>query len=438
MSFYCQSCGTSYSKWVGKCDGCLEWNTVVEEKTSSKGKKKGFPASFTPITHLSSVENNERRHSSGWREFDRVCGGGIVPGSVILVGGDPGIGKSTLLLQIISALSQKVPCAYVSGEEALTQIKLRAERLKVPSSDHLFLTSSTRLNDIFEGLNDLKNPQVVIVDSIQTLYSDEVDGAPGTVSQIRSITFEWIQWAKSRNCAVILVGHVTKEGVLAGPRLLEHMVDTVLYFEGDRQDHCRILRAVKNRFGATDEMGVFAMTGGGLKEILNPSELFLSHHATGVPGSVIFAGIEGTRPLLCEIQALVAPSYLASPRRTLVGWDTQRLAMVLAVLETRCGIKFGQKDVFLNVVGGLKIQEPAADMAVAASLLSSYYQKPLPEHSVFFGEVGLSGEVRNVYHTDWRLKEAEKLGFPNAFYGGMEGAHKIKTVNELHHLVKNL
>ena len=350
------------------------------------------------------------RMTSAFNEFDRVTGGGLVPGAVILLGGDPGIGKSTLLLQVVASLSQRTSVAYVSGEEGLDQIRMRALRLGVEGST-VELASSTRIAEILKALDTDTGASVLVIDSIQTMGVDEVEAAPGTVSQIRAATQALIALAKKRGVTIILVGHVTKEGMIAGPRVLEHMVDTVLYFEGERSHPFRLLRAVKNRFGPTDEIGVFDMTEQGLEEVKNPSALFLSHRGEQVTGSCVFAGMEGTRPLLVEIQALVAPSFLASPRRAVVGWDPQRLAMVLAVLEARCGISFGGKDVYLSVLGGLKISEPAADLAVAAALLSCVKNIPVPPHTVAFGEISLSGEVRPVSHAANRLKEAEKLGF---------------------------
>jgi DNA repair protein RadA/Sms len=386
----------------------------VEEQTTAKKPSTGKAAGLDFVTITDPLQDYPRRmtHIS---EFDRVCGGGLVPGSVLLVGGDPGIGKSTLLLQVVAKLSAQMPCAYISGEEGVKQVMMRGQRLGLQENAQLHLTSATNVQQIIEALSQLQGLQLVIIDSIQTMVSDCVESAPGTVSQVRACSQELIAAAKKKNWIVVLVGHVTKEGTLAGPRVLEHMVDTVLYFEGERGDHYRILRSVKNRFGATDEIGVFEMTDQGLQEVLNPSALFLGDHQSPVSGSAIFAGIEGTRPILSEIQALVAPSYLASPRRTCVGWDTGRLAMILAVLEARCGQTFGNKDVYLNVAGGLKISEPAADLAVAAALVSALCNVPCPPRSVFFGEIGLSGEVRSVCQTDARLKESAKLGFEQAY-----------------------
>ena len=345
-------------------------------------------------------------------EFDRVTGGGLVPGSAILIGGDPGIGKSTLLLQVVAMLSRGAKCAYISGEEAIDQVRLRARRLNLEQSP-VALATATSVRDIVSTI-DAEKFDIVVIDSIQTMYLDTLDSAPGTVAQVRASAHELIRAAKKRGTCLLIVGHVTKEGQIAGPRVLEHMVDTVLYFEGDRGHTFRILRAVKNRFGATDEIGVFEMAEAGLIEVKNPSALFLSQRQADVSGSAVFAGIEGTRPVLVEIQALVAPSPLGTPRRAVIGWDSGRLSMVLAVMETRCGLNIGPNDVYLNIAGGLKITEPAADMAVAAALMSAMSGVPVPGDMVLFGEIGLSGEVRNVGHIDQRLKEAAKLGFQHA------------------------
>lgn len=411
--FVCQECGTPHPKWGGKCEGCGAWSSMIEEQAPER--KHATKPNRIEFLSIAGESPEEPRRLTGISEFDRVCGGGLVPGSVLLVGGDPGIGKSTLLLQVVSFFGQKFPCAYVSGEEAVAQVRLRAQRLNVPTNPKIHLASAVNVQDIIAALDDIGDIELVIIDSIQTMVHESIDSAPGTVSQVRTCAHELITAAKKRNMCVVLVGHVTKEGVLAGPRVLEHMVDTVLYFEGERNYQYRILRSVKNRYGATDEIGVFEMTDQGLQEVLNPSALFLSNHQTAVSGSAIFAGIEGTRPILTEIQALVAPTYLASPRRTAVGWDGGRLSMILAVLESRCGLVFGNKDVYLNVAGGLKITEPAADLAVAAALVSALTNLPLPEQSIFFGEVGLSGEIRAVSHSEARLKEAAKLGFREAF-----------------------
>lgn len=414
--YVCQSCGSVFFRWVGKCDTCQEWNTIIEEEAASsipKGLKpgKGKGLSFSPLSgEISKIQ----RYKTNIQEFDRVCGGGLVPGAVVLVGGDPGIGKSTLLLQCSSALSQTIDAAYISGEEAIDQIRMRAKRLGV-SEAPLHLASTADMRDILATIDTPNGPKVLIIDSIQTMYIDNIESAPGTVSQVRACTAELIRIAKKRDLTVILVGHVTKEGAIAGPKVLEHMVDAVLYFEGDRGHQFRILRSVKNRFGAANEIGVFEMCETGLQEVSNPSALFLEARDENISGVSVFAGIEGTRPLLCEIQGLVAPSPLATPRRTVVGWDSGRLAMIIAVLEARCGISIGAKDVYLNVAGGLKISEPAADLAVAVCLLSSITNTPVPKECVIFGEVGLGGEIRPIKQADLRLKEASKLGFTRGF-----------------------
>lgn len=411
--YVCQSCGSCFPKWSGKCDGCNGWNTLIEEATIEPFRKKtSLNAQKIEFSSLEDVSPPLPRLLSGIEEFDRVCGGGLVAGSVLLVGGDPGIGKSTLMLQVAAIISGKVPCAYISGEEAADQVRLRAKRLQV-SSAPVHLATTTHIGDILKSLH--QGPRVAVIDSIQTMYVDSLDAAPGSVSQVRASAHELIRFAKKYGVTIIIVGHVTKEGLIAGPRVLEHMVDTVLYFEGERGHHFRILRSVKNRFGPTDEIGVFEMTDKGLQEVPNPSALFLPQREEDVTGSCVFAGIEGTRPLLVEIQSLISPSSLGTPRRAVVGWDSARLSMILAVLETRCGLTCGNRDVFLNVAGGLKISEPAADLAVAASLLSSLANTSLPNDAVFFGEVGLSGEIRPVSQQEARLKEASKLGFKSAF-----------------------
>lgn len=414
-TFSCQSCGSVYPRWIGKCDACGEWNTIIEEieapsipKGMKPGKNKGLE-----LVELKGALQVIPRYVSEIEEFDRVCGGGLVPGSIVLIGGDPGIGKSTLLLQVSAALSGSLPVAYVSGEEAVDQIRMRAKRLGLAESQ-VMLAASSNVRDVLSTLDAQNGPKVVVIDSIQTMYIDNIESAPGTVTQVRGCTAELIRVTKSRDLVIILVGHVTKEGTIAGPRVLEHMVDAVFYFEGDRGHQFRILRSVKNRFGSADEIGVFEMREEGLLEVPNPSSLFLENRSTELSGVSVFAGIEGSRPLLCEIQGLVAPSPLASPRRTVVGWDAGRLAMILAVLETRCSIQMSNRDVYLNIAGGLKINEPAADLAVAACLLSSFTNTPLPDDTVIIGEIGLGGEIRPVKQIDVRLKEAKKLGFKQA------------------------
>ena len=413
--YVCQDCGATYGKWTGRCEGCGAWNTIIEEAAAESAPKglgagKGRKVRFV---ELSGETADAPRLCSGIGEFDRVCGGGLVPGSALLVGGDPGIGKSTLLLQVVGRLAAGASCAYVSGEESIDQVRLRAGRLGLADSPAQF-AAATSVRDLVTTLKSGAPPAVVVIDSIQTMYVDTLDSAPGTVAQVRTSAQELIRLAKQRGFSVLLVGHVTKEGAIAGPRVLEHMVDTVLYFEGERAHQFRVLRAIKNRFGATDEIGVFEMTNAGLMEVKNPSALFLAERRDDVSGAAVFAGIEGSRPLLVEIQALVAPSALGTPRRAVVGWDSGRLAMVLAVLEARCGVSLAGKDVYLNVAGGLRIGEPAADLAVAAALVSAATDHPTPADAVVFGEIGLSGEVRRVSQTEARLKEAAKLGFSRA------------------------
>src|SRR6266487_411979 len=417
-TFVCQNCGAAYGRWQGKCDACGEWNTISEESSAraqlpGRAPRKGRLFALEP---LAGAGRDAPRLASGLAEFDRVTGGGFVRGSVLLLGGDPGIGKSTLLIQVAAALARGGHRAvYISGE------------------------------DIVATLGERATPRLVIVDSIQTMWTDLVEAAPGTVTQVRASAQALIRFAKRSGAAVILVGHVTKDGQIAGPRVVEHMVDAVLSFEGEGSHQFRILRAVKNRFGPTDEIGVFEMTGLGLREVHNPSELFLSERDLGSPGTAVFAGIEGTRPLLVEIQALVAPSTLGTPRRAVVGWDQNRLSMVLAVLEAHCGVRLGGHDVYLNVAGGLRIQEPAADLAAAAALVSSLANAPLPADAVYFGEISLSGAVRPVAQTAARLKEAAKLGFvralaPEAARGEAtaESGIAVTTVGALSSLVADI
>ena len=440
--YVCQNCGASYPRWSGKCDACEEWNTIVEETVqaaapgslgavaskksgSSLGKSKGV--SFVP---LHGHEPPPPRTMTGIGEFDRVAGGGLVPGSVLLIGGDPGIGKSTLLLQVVAKLAPKLRCAYVSGEEAIEQVRLRARRLGLGEAD-VELAAATSIRDICASMEAQNAPQLFVIDSIQTMFVDIIESAPGTVSQVRASAHELIRVAKARGITVLIVGHVTKEGTLAGPRVLEHMVDTVLYFEGERGHHFRILRAVKNRFGPTDEIGVFDMQDAGLIEVPNPSALFLSERSGDVAGAAVFAGMEGTRPVLVEIQALVAQSSLGTPRRAVIGWDSSRLAMVLAVLKARAGVALGMNDVYLTVAGGLRVNEPAADLAVAAALLSSLSGTPCPQDAVYFGELGLSGEIRAVTQRDSRLKEAAKLGFNRAYLPPARGGGPNKSADVL-------
>jgi DNA repair protein RadA/Sms len=417
-AFVCQNCGAVTGRWQGKCEACGEWNTVAAESAAPAARQAGRNRRVFTLEPLAGVSQQAPRLLSGIAELDRVTGGGFVKGSVLLVGGDPGIGKSTLLIQTAAALAKAGHRAvYISGEEAVAQVRLRADRLAI-SDVAVELAAETSVEDIIATLGMGTLPQFVVIDSIQTMWTDTVDSAPGTVTQVRAAAQSLIRFAKRSGSAVLLVGHVTKDGQIAGPRVVEHMVDAVLSFEGDSSHQFRILRAVKNRFGPADEIGVFEMTGAGLKEIANPSELFLSERDLGSPGTAVFAGIEGTRPVLVEIQALVAPSSLGMPRRAVVGWDQNRLSMVLAVLEAHCGVKFGGHDVYLNVAGGLRIHEPAADLAAAAALVSSLANAPLPADAVYFGEISLSGALRPVAQTPARLKEAAKLGFVRAFAPG--------------------
>ena len=414
--YVCQDCGAAYVRWAGKCEACGAWNSIVEEtpvESVPKGLGSGKGGRRIDFVGLDGGSEPPPRRMTGIAELDRVCGGGLVPGSALLVGGDPGIGKSTLLLQAVAALAAEAACIYISGEEAIEQVRLRARRLGLHGAP-VQLAAATALRDIVASLDHGDVPAVVVIDSIQTMYLDSLDSAPGTVAQVRSCASELIRLAKRRGFTLFLVGHVTKDGQIAGPRVLEHMVDTVLYFEGERGHPFRILRSVKNRFGATDEIGVFEMSDAGLAGVANPSALFLAERRGNVSGSCVFAGIEGSRPMLVEIQALVAPSALGTPRRAVIGWDSGRLAMVLAVLDARCGLALAGNDVYLNVAGGLRISEPAADLAVAAALLSSANDVPVEADMVVFGEIGLSGEVRAVSQMDARLKEATKLGFAQA------------------------
>ena len=413
-SFTCSSCGAAHKKWAGRCEACGAWNSIVEEAPLSVGPKAlGSRGRAVALTDLATEGIPPPRAGSGLDELDRVLGGGLVPASAILVGGDPGIGKSTLLLQAAASFARRgLKCLYISGEEATAQVQMRAQRLGLTDAN-VALGAETNLRDILTTL-DQERPQLAIIDSIQTMWLDQVESAPGSVSQVRAAAHELVTFAKRRGVAVILVGHVTKDGQIAGPRVVEHMVDTVLYFEGERGHQFRILRAVKNRFGPADEIGVFEMTGNGLAQVSNPSALFLSERDTPAPGSAVFAGIEGTRPVLTEIQALVVPSPLGTPRRTVVGLDSGRLSTILAVLEARCGIPFAGLDVFLNVAGGLRVSEPAADLAVAGALLSAREDVAIPPDMVLFGEISLSGALRPVGQTENRLKEASKLGFSQA------------------------
>jgi DNA repair protein RadA/Sms len=428
--FVCQQCGSISFRWQGQCDDCGEWNSLVEEAAetvfSAKHDLHGGGRAISLIG-LNSDVALPPREGTGIAEFDRALGGGLVSGSATLIGGDPGIGKSTLLLQASARMAMRgLSVAYISGEEAADQVRLRARRLGLGNAP-VQLASATSVRDILTTLASGPPPALVVIDSIQTMHSDLIEGAPGTVSQVRASAQELIRFAKERGTAVVLVGHVTKDGSIAGPRVLEHMVDTVLSFEGERSHQYRILRAIKNRFGGTDEIGVFSMAEEGLEEVANPSALFLTNRDETVTGATVFPALEGTRPVLVEIQALtVRLASGATPRRAVVGWDSGRLAMILAVLEARCGLSFSTCEVYLNIAGGYRISDPAADLAVAGALISALAERPVATDAVLFGEVALSGEIRPVSHTPLRLREAAKLGFnrallPSAVADGVKG-----------------
>jgi DNA repair protein RadA/Sms len=416
-SFVCQSCGAVHNKWSGRCESCAGWNTIVEEGAAIPAGATARPRAKGrrfALEDLKTVEDAPPRRATGIAEFDRVCGGGLVPGSALLVGGDPGVGKSTLILQALAAYAKAGHSAvYISGEEAMAQVRLRAARMGLADAP-VALGSATCVEDILSTVSAGKTPDVIAIDSIQTIWTSALEAAPGTIAQVRTASFDLVRYAKSSGAALLLVGHVTKDGQIAGPKAVEHLVDAVLYFEGERGHHFRVLRAVKNRFGPTDEIGVFEMTGGGLAEVANPSALFLGDRNSTSPGAAVFAGLEGTRPLLMEVQALVAAAGYGTPRRAVVGWDSGRLAMILAVLDARAGLGMSSHDVYLNVAGGLKIGEPAADLAAAAALVSSFSGRALPKDCVFFGEISLSGDVRPAPQAELRLKEAAKLGFRRA------------------------
>jgi DNA repair protein RadA/Sms len=415
--YTCSACGAESPQWAGQCNDCGGWNTLSEVVVMTKGTSSRFTgySGEAPqmVQRLSAVKTDQQmRTSVGMQELDRVLGGGLVTGSVVLIGGDPGIGKSTLLLQVLSALSGGLDSLYVTGEESLQQISLRARRLGIKGDD-IRLFSETSVERII-ATADSERPQVMVLDSIQTLYTEALQSAPGSVAQVRESAAQLVRFAKQSGIAMFLVGHVTKEGQLAGPRVLEHMVDTVLYFEGDPGDRYRILRAIKNRFGAVNELGVFAMTEHGLKEVTNPSAIFLSRHEQAVPGSVVMVTWEGTRPMLVEVQALVDQSQLGNPRRVTLGLEQNRLSMLLAVLHRHGGLTLGDQDVFVNVVGGVRVTETAADLAVLLAVMSSYRNRPLPADLIVFGEVGLSGELRPVPNGQQRISEAVKHGFHKA------------------------
>lgn len=427
MTFCCQTCGTLFPKWTGQCTGCNEWNTIVEEvsttKPSSSSRFQGYAGTQTTLTRMAEVTlHEEMRLSSGSQELDRVLGGGIIMGSAILIGGDPGIGKSTILLQAIAHLSQSLKVLYITGEESTQQVTLRARRLGLPENQ-VWLLADTHVENILHHLQK-EQPRVLVIDSIQTMHTEYLSSAPGSVGQVRESAMRLVNYAKQTETALFLVGHVTKEGSLAGPRVLEHMVDTVLYFEGEQDSRYRMIRAVKNRFGAVNELGIFAMTEKGLREVSQPSAIFLSRSSQPASGSIITATKEGSRPLLVEVQALVDQSHMANPRRLTVGLDTQRLSMLLAVLHKHTGIATHSLDVFLNVVGGLQIIEPAADLPIIFAILSSLRNRALPQDLLTFGELGLSGEIRPVPGGQERLKEAAKHGFKTAIVPHANAAKK--------------
>jgi DNA repair protein RadA/Sms len=422
-AYSCQSCGSIHFKWAGKCPDCGAWNSMVEEfeeggathftRIADDKKTKKSDSKKIDLVQLTGEAQNFPRIKTNINELDRVLGGGLVQGSVVLIGGDPGIGKSTLLLQTAEMLAAgKNQVIYISGEESIDQIRLRANRMSV-KQDSIKLAATTNVSDIVNSVESGGAPTIIIIDSIQTMFLEELSSAPGTVSQVRAAAGELTIFAKKNNITLLIVSHVTKDGQIAGPKVLEHMVDTVLYFEGEKDLHFRILRSVKNRFVAANEIGVFEMNEIGLSEVSNPSELFLTSYDRETSGSIVFAGVEGTRPILVEIQALVSPSFIPTPRRAVVGWDTNRLAMVIAVLNSRFGQNLFDKEVYLNIVGGLKIEETAADLAVACALISAARDIALPSSTIAIGEIGLSGEVRMVSNLEGRLKEAAKLGFRN-------------------------
>lgn len=433
-AFFCKECGYESSKWFGQCPACKEWNTLVEEPVAKKGLTKGvaniMSSEPSVLSQISSDDND--RTSTGIEELDRVLGGGIVDGSLVLVGGDPGIGKSTLLLQMCQKISMsEKKVLYISGEESLKQIKLRAERIG-KFNDNLLLLCETNLEIIEKTLKEIK-PEVVIIDSIQTMYREEIGSAPGSVSQVRESTAILMQLAKGLGISIFIVGHVTKEGVVAGPRMLEHMVDTVLYFEGDRNAAYRILRGVKNRFGSTNEIGVFEMCGSGLEEVKNPSQYMLNGRPEGASGSVVVCLLEGTRPLLVEIQALVCNSNFGMPRRTAAGTDYNRVNLLMAVLEKRVGIHLSGCDAYVNVAGGLKVNEPALDLGIVLAIVSSFKNREIDSKTIIFGEVGLAGEVRAVSQAQQRVTEAIKLGFktcilPEVCLNNVQITDKIKLI----------
>lgn len=433
LTFVCQSCGYHAPKWMGRCPDCGQWNSLVEEISQSRGKPKGPSYLEDPRTLDTISLDPQLRLKTGIDEFDRTLGGGLVPGSMVLIGGDPGIGKSTLVLQVAGGLTSngKLKCLYVSGEESPQQIKLRAQRLTI-HSENLYILTGTCIEELFDRMDALQ-PNLLIVDSIQTVYSEDLPSAPGSVGQVREVASRFMGWAKKTGIPTFLIGHVTKDGAIAGPKVLEHLVDTVLYIEGDNSHAFRILRSVKNRYGSTNEIGVFEMKDTGLEEVGNPSRIFLEERPQEASGSVVIPCLEGTRPVLVEIQALVSQSPLGMPRRTSVGVDHNRLSLLVAVLSKRMGLEMGDQDIFVNVAGGLKVDEPAADLGIVSAMISSFLDKPLDKHMAVFGEVGLAGEIRGVSQPEMRIKEAKKLGFSTCLLprSNMEACGGVKGMELL-------
>lgn len=444
-SFFCQNCGTQFSQWMGQCKACGEWNTIVEEIIDKGEEKKAWKSEDSQKPSIQNIkevsETGETRIDTLNEELNRVLGGGIVNGSVVLVGGEPGVGKSTLMLQIALHL-KNVKTLYVSGEESASQIKLRAERIGI-HTDQCYILTETNTQKIFRHAQEIQ-PQLIVVDSVQTLHTQYVESSPGSISQIRETTSELIKFAKETNTPVILIGHITKEGVIAGPKILEHMVDVVLQFEGDRNHIYRLLRAQKNRFGSTAELGIYEMMGSGLREVKNPSEVLISKKDEPLSGNAIAATLEGVRPMLIEIQALVSSAVYGTPQRSATGFDTKRLNMLLAVLEKRAGFQLGAKDVFLNITGGIRIDDPATDLAVICAILSSNMDVTLPDNCLFAGEVGLSGEIRAVNRVEQRILEAEKLGYDVIFISKYNKIKRndfqirVETVSKVNDLIKLL
>ncbi|MFV0305762.1 MAG: DNA repair protein RadA [Moheibacter sp.] len=444
-TFYCQNCGNQFSQWMGQCKACGEWNSIVEEIIDKGEKKKSWKSEKSKTISIQNIrevsEIGETRIDTLNEELNRVLGGGIVNGSVVLVGGEPGIGKSTLMLQVALNLPQ-IKVLYVSGEESASQIKLRAERIGI-QSDQCFILTETNTQKIFKHTQEIE-PQLIVIDSVQTLHTQFVESSPGSISQIRECTSELIRYAKETNIPVVLIGHITKEGVIAGPKILEHMVDVVLQFEGDRNHIYRLLRANKNRFGSTSELGIYEMQGSGLREVKNPSEVLISKKDEPLSGNAIAATLEGIRPMLIEIQALVSSAVYGTPQRSATGFDTKRLNMLLAVLEKRAGFQLGAKDVFLNITGGIRVDDPAIDLAVICAILSSNMDNPLPDNCCFAGEIGLSGEIRAVNRVEQRILEAEKLGYDVIFiskYNKIKTSDyqiRVETISKVNDLIKVL